>query len=638
MSDFKKNIKIVVTIIGIVVYMVAHGKSSNTDSLIKLINANAKASNFKFVDTLTLHAITHINKYYFENGMADSMQYYASLGLNLINNLKSTTFNEEEVTALDTYEMLLNKQMGVSYSDNGDYVNQFKYFKQYLLTAQKLGKVNDIATAYVYMATCQRELEDTAQLMIYAKQAIQTLGFNKFPITLAKAYTLLGNYYFDTGTNDDSVYYYRNKVYTIFKEVEHNYFLVSAALDLTEYFLYKGQTDSAKHYLKQIDRIVEVEKNSEHQMMFYTYKAQVRLLDGNDEEAIKLLQKAKALANETNEVNDNSQINRILALALAANGNTQQAVFALNEAINQYSEDLNTEKVRSLTKAQMNFDFEKERVINALEIKRKQQFQYFLLALVVLLLVLAGFIFQRYRDKKRTNDILNMKNHAIEQAFLKLKETQHDLVETEKQREAQSVRIKIARDIHDEIGSGLTKITLLSDVAKRKSNTAEIADAFLKITLYSKAVSAALSEIVWSINPGNDNMQSMITYMKAAANTLLEDSGVNFTLNFHNGTETNEVHPEIKRNVFLVMKEGLNNAIKYSQAKNINVVFEVRQNQFKLLIQDDGKGFDFACFKVNNTGNGLKNMHNRMLQHNNSLQIIAASGNGCIIVAEGSLV
>lgn len=86
------------------------------------------------------------------------------------------------------------------------------------------------------------------------------------------------------------------------------------------------------------------------------------------------------------------------------------------------------------------------------------------------------------------------------------------------------------------------------------------------------------------------------------------------------------------------MKEGLNNAIKYSQAKNINVVFEVRQNQFKLLIQDDGKGFDFACFKVNNTGNGLKNMHNRMLQHNNSLQIIAASGNGCIIVAEGSLV
>jgi signal transduction histidine kinase len=146
--------------------------------------------------------------------------------------------------------------------------------------------------------------------------------------------------------------------------------------------------------------------------------------------------------------------------------------------------------------------------------------------------VLAGFIFERYRAKKRTNDILNEKNHAIEQAFLKLKETQHDLVETEKQREAQSVRVKIARDIHDEIGSGLTKITLLSDVAKRKSNTAEIADAFLKITLYSKAVSAALSEIVWSINPGNDNMQSMITYMKAAANTLLEDSGVNFTLNF----------------------------------------------------------------------------------------------------------
>jgi tetratricopeptide (TPR) repeat protein len=87
----------------------------------------------------------------------------------------------------------------------------------------------------------------------------------------------------------------------------------------------------------------------------------VRLLDGNDEEAIKLLQKAKAIANETNEVNDDSHINRILALALAANGNTQQAVFALNEAINQYSEDLNTEKVRSLTKAQMNFDFEKER-------------------------------------------------------------------------------------------------------------------------------------------------------------------------------------------------------------------------------------------------------------------------------------
>ncbi|HRB52867.1 MAG TPA: hypothetical protein PLD87_04235 [Bacteroidia bacterium] len=128
----------------------------------------------------------------------------------------------------------------------------------------------------------------------------------------------------------------------------------------------------------------------------------------------------------------------------------------------------------------------------------------------------------------------------------------------------------------------------------------------------------------------------LINYMKSTANNLLEDSGVNYSLHFPDTEISSSIHPEIKRNIFLVMKEAINNSLKYANAKNITVTFTLNKSNFKLIVADDGNGFDVTDFnKIIRNGNGLINMQQRMFQHQNKLTIISTPGHGCKIVAEG---
>lgn len=618
-------------------YSYVKGQSLNMDSLSKIVHALQPSQKFELSDTNYLNVISLLNKQFYESGKSDSMHVYATKGLAIVKKLKESSYNKIKSNVLTNFEMLFNRQAGISYFDKGDYTNQLNYFHRFLLCAQSLNSVKDVATAYVYIATCHRELEDIEQSFFYSKKAVATLAGHDYPSTLASAYSLMSNYYIDGKANNDSAYYYRKEAYLILKESSNNpLLLVSSTLDLVELFHDFRQTDSCKKYLDEIEPLVGEMQNPEHLTVFNAYKGQVYLSEKKTASAVELLRKARALADETDDLNDNSQVNRVLALALAADGKVKEAFDVMDSAFDEYSEDLNTEKVRSLTQAQMNFDFEKERTIASVELKRQRQLRYFLIGLTAILLLFIGFVFQRYRERHHTSLVLAEKNATIEKAYTDLKDAQEDLVETEKQREAQSIRVRIARDIHDEIGSVLTKITLLSDTAKSKSQQTEIADSLSKITFYSKGVSSSLSEIVWAINPGYDNVASLVGYMKTTARNLLEDSGVNYRLSFPDNEISTNIHPEIKRNIYLVMKEAINNSLKYANAENMTVNFQVEQKKFRLEVTDDGDGFNIE--KTEKTGNGIFNMQQRMTQHNNTLQIISSLANGCRVIAEGNLI
>ncbi|MBL7926503.1 MAG: hypothetical protein JNK61_06280 [Bacteroidia bacterium] len=603
----------------------------------KLTNKFLDKKNFELADSSSFKNIAQLNKHYYETGNSHSMRFYALAGLNKVQQFLPLASSDANKKVLRQFEMLFNRQAGISYFEDGDYTNQLKYFQQFLVAAQKLNSINDIATAYTYIATCHRELEDYHKSFELAKKAVYTLSGCNYPATLATAYALISNYYLDEKDNTDSVYYYRKKAYLLFKETNNTMLLASSAFDLVEFFHHIGQTDSCKKYLAEVEHLIAELQNPEQTIIYNCYMAQVELMEGNTNQAVTLLQKARSLADETIELNDNSQINRNLALALAAAGKTGDAFKVLESAFNEYSADLNTDKVRSLTQAQMNFDFEKERAIAAIELKREKQQRNFLIVLASVLLLFAGFIFQRYRERHRTIIMLAEKNETIEKAYSDLKEAQQALIDTEKQREAQNIRVRIARDIHDEIGSGLTKITLLSDVAKKKTQQTDVANALSKITSFSKNVSTSLSEIVWAINPGNDTVDSLINYLKSTAANLLDDSGLNYTLHFPLTESGASIHPEIKRNIYLVMKEALNNTLKYAHAKTLAVTFEVNEQTFYLEVQDDGVGFNLDAETPNKNGNGLLNMQLRMAQHKNTLRIISSPGNGCKIIAKGKL-
>lgn len=214
---------------------------------------------------------------------------------------------------------------------------------------------------------------------------------------------------------------------------------------------------------------------------------------------------------------------------------------------------------------------------------------------------------------------------------------QQQVVEAEKQRENESVRTRIARDIHDDIGSGLTKIAMLSNEAKHKVQVhAEELHATLdRITTHSRTVSAALSDIVWSVDPAQDSSAELVHHAGHVAHRLLDDAGMRHELSFEHTEPGHPVSPSAKHHVVMVMKEAINNALKYAEAQRITVRLTAGAGRFELLVQDDGKGFDPKA--MSRSGNGLRNMQARAEALGARLDVRSAPGQGCAVRLEGTL-
>ncbi len=631
--------RIVIASLFITIYS-ANAQPGQSDSLRKLIQSERYDNTFRADDTMKLVHYWYLCAAFYRESESDSMRKYADLGL------KHTLDYQKEVKDkmlryyLDKYEMIFYKNIGISYFDKDDYTEQTKFFQKYLAKARMLRSDSDIGTALAYIASCFRELEDYEQAFTYAQQAYAVLQKTNNVNAMGAALAIYGSYYFDKEIAYDSTYYWKKKVLDLYQSSGNLPLLSGAHLDLIEIFIYFQQYDSCKKYLAASKELVDQLQFPEHTMTYNTYQAIVDYTEGRTDHALQLLHEALEMARETENKEDDFNIHKYLSVVLSAAGKKKEALAVLDSAFNEYSDDVNLEKARSLTKAQLNFEFEKERALAAEEQKRQVQMRNFSIAIGVLLLLLVVFIFNRYRERHRYSMELKEKNQALETAYSALKNTQAELVETEKQREAQQVRVRIARDIHDDIGSGLTKITLLSDITRKKTTDPSIQEALSKITDYSKGVSGSLSEIVWAIHPGNDHVGSLVSYMKSTAYQLMENSGMSFRAEFPPESQESAVHPEVKRNIYLVMKEALHNVVKYSGATQVSVTFRTDNGHFFLEVADNGKGFDVPSLNDSEnrkSGNGLINMKQRMAQHGNACEISAEPGKGCTVTAMGNL-
>ncbi|MBS1946305.1 MAG: hypothetical protein JST47_00925 [Bacteroidetes bacterium] len=173
------------------------------------------------------------------------------------------------------------------------------------------------------------------------------------------------------------------------------------------------------------------------------------------------------------------------------------------------------------------------------------------------------------------------------------------------------VRQKIASDLHDDIGSTLNSISVYSEVAGRQLNeNSQNAKALIeKIGAVSRNMIENMNDIVWAINPRNDQFGHIIQKMQYFAGELL--SGKNILLQFSIDEKIKSINltMEKRKNFYLIFKEAVNNAYKYSMCKTVNVVLAAGTGKLVMIITDDGCGFDILQEKTH--GNGLKNMHDR---------------------------
>jgi signal transduction histidine kinase len=194
------------------------------------------------------------------------------------------------------------------------------------------------------------------------------------------------------------------------------------------------------------------------------------------------------------------------------------------------------------------------------------------------------------------------------------------------------LRIKIARDMHDEMGSTLTSINIISKVAmEEKQDPAKVNQNFQKIKDHSGRMMESMSDMVWAINPVNDNFEKVILRMKEFAAEILEPARINYYFYEEGDLERVHLNLQQRKEMYLIFKEAINNIVKYSEAKEVNITFQLDENSLKMRITDNGNGFDI---KLESSGNGLKNMRSRSAEMGASIIIDSKKGTGTSILLE----
>jgi ligand-binding sensor domain-containing protein/two-component sensor histidine kinase len=187
----------------------------------------------------------------------------------------------------------------------------------------------------------------------------------------------------------------------------------------------------------------------------------------------------------------------------------------------------------------------------------------------------------------------------------------------------QDVRNRIASDLHDEIGSTLSSIALYSEVAHKivKQKAPEANSLMIQISESTSSMMEALSDIVWTINTRNDRFDNIVNRMNAYAVERMEPLNCSVKMETSENILTTKLNMEQRKNVYLVFKEAVNNAAKYSNCKNLFISLSTNQQQFKMKISDDGKGF---THNNGTNGNGLQNMRKRAKELHGNISIDSA--------------
>jgi signal transduction histidine kinase/streptogramin lyase len=213
------------------------------------------------------------------------------------------------------------------------------------------------------------------------------------------------------------------------------------------------------------------------------------------------------------------------------------------------------------------------------------------------------------------------------------------LARLEQQQSLERERMRIARDMHDEMGSKLTKISFLSEHAQVEAEaTGSLARKIESIAQTSRELLKTMDEIVWVVNPHNDSLENLVTYLSHYATEYFQNTNIECELRLPPQMPHQALSSEMRHNIFLTFEEALNNVLKHSKAAGVRVEMSIHLPEFEIKISDDGRGFAVPDLSSANRpapggpgGNGLKNMRQRLANIGGVCLISSRTGGGTTV-------
>lgn len=241
----------------------------------------------------------------------------------------------------------------------------------------------------------------------------------------------------------------------------------------------------------------------------------------------------------------------------------------------------------------------KDQQLQQAKLEKQKLYQLAGLAVILLIIGIALITISRYRAVQRGREQLQM----------------------------EKLRNGIARDLHDDIGSTLTSINILSKVLLQQPGSKDegMQMNLKKIKDHSATIMESMSDIVWAINPQNDTVEKVIYKMKEFAGEVLEPLNIDYEFKEEGNFSDAKLTLEKRKDLFLIFKEAINNAAKYSRCSFINIVLKYDGNTIELHVKDNGLGFDQEKVRK---GNGLQNIYARSQNMLAALQYKTSIGTG----------
>jgi signal transduction histidine kinase len=197
--------------------------------------------------------------------------------------------------------------------------------------------------------------------------------------------------------------------------------------------------------------------------------------------------------------------------------------------------------------------------------------------------------------------------------------------------ELERLRTSIAADLHDELGTRLTRISMLTDVVDRQMEATNATKPHVaQIFAMTHEAVRTMDEIVWAVNPRNDTLEDLANYIFHFAQEFFRYSPVRCRLDIPPDLPPLHLTTEVRHNLFLAVKEALNNVLKHAQATNARVTLQLKSSSLAISVEDDGRGFTPEAQRPG--GNGLRNMRQRLESLGGRVEVESTPGRGTTVL------
>jgi len=196
------------------------------------------------------------------------------------------------------------------------------------------------------------------------------------------------------------------------------------------------------------------------------------------------------------------------------------------------------------------------------------------------------------------------------------------------------IRLRIAQDLHDDIGSSLSQIAILSEVSRRRLGSEQngVGDSLAQIANTSRDLVDSMSDIIWAINPRRDRVSDLTQRMRGFASDVFTAREIEFSFRAPAGGLELRLEADLRRQLYLIFKEAVNNAARHARCTQAEIEFEVAQDRLLLHVRDNGRGFDpSGDAATSRNGDGLASMRERARAMGGEIEIISQPNQGAAV-------